>query len=41
MVGTTDNFPLHDNVKALPAAKQQRAMTDNKHNELKLRLVRR
>ena len=38
MVGTTDNFPLRDNLKALRAAKRQRAMTDdNKRYELKLR----
>ena len=38
MVGTTDNFPLRDNLKALRAAEQQRAMTDNnKRYELKLR----
>ena len=35
---TTDNFPLCDNLKALRAAEQQRAMTvNNKRYELKLR----
>ena len=29
VVSTTDNFPMRDNLKALRAAKQQRAMTDN------------
>ena len=29
MVGTIDNFPLRDNLKALQAAKQQCAMTNN------------
>ena len=38
VVGTTDNFPLRENLKALRAAEQQRAMTDNnKRYELKLR----
>ena len=42
MVGTTDNFPLRDNLKALQAAKQQCTITDNnKRYEVKLRLAMR
>ena len=37
---TTDNFLLCDNLKALGAAEQERAMADNnKRYELKLRLA--